>query len=62
MPGVVRWAFAIGFAFIAPFFGGIMGIVILGIALYEAWKINTRATLEITGPHPVGGPAKGAAA
>jgi hypothetical protein len=44
-------------AFAAPFLGGfenIMGIVIMGIALYEAWKINRRQPLVITGPHRVG--------
>lgn len=44
-------------AFAAPFLGGfqnIMGIVIIGIALYEAWKINRRQPLVITGPHRVG--------
>lgn len=38
----------------APFLGGvenIIGIVIIGIGLYEAWKLNRRATLAITGPH-----------
>ena len=53
------------FAFAAPFLGGvenIMGIVIIGIALYEAWKMNKKASLEITGPHRVGAAAEPAAA
>lgn len=58
MPLLFAWVFACGLAFISPFLGGIMGIVILGIALYEAWKINTRIKREITGPHPVGVPIK----
>jgi hypothetical protein len=37
-----------------------MGIVIIGIALYAAWKMNKKAPLVITGPHRVG--AAGAAA
>jgi hypothetical protein len=40
-----------------PFFAGIenaIGLLIIGIALYEAWKLNKRATLEITGPYRVG--------
>jgi hypothetical protein len=44
-------------AFAAPFLGGfenIMGIVIIGIGVYEAWKINKAQPLEITGPHRVG--------
>jgi hypothetical protein len=41
-------------ACVAPFLAGaqnIMGIVIIGIGLYEAWKLNKRADLTITGPH-----------
>jgi hypothetical protein len=46
---------AIGFvlAFAAPFlmgFQNIIGLVIIAIGLYEAWKINKKATLAITGP------------
>ena len=40
----------------APFLAGIqnvIGIVIIGIGLYEAWKLNRRVTLDITGPHAV---------
>jgi uncharacterized membrane protein len=50
-------AFVVVIAFAAPFLGGfenIMGIFIIGIALYEAWKMNKKASLEITGPHVVG--------
>lgn len=46
-----------GLAFAAPFLGGfenIMGIVIIGIGVYEAWKLNKRQLFEITGPHKVG--------
>ena len=49
--------FVLAIAFAAPFLGGfenIMGIVIIGIALYEAWKINRKVPLEVTGPHRVG--------
>jgi hypothetical protein len=38
----------------APFQGGfsnVLGLVIIGIGLYEAWKLNRRRTLVITGPH-----------
>jgi hypothetical protein len=44
----------IGFIFLAaPFLAGFenfMGWIILGIALYEAWKINRRRPLVISGP------------
>jgi len=52
--------FFIVFAFVLaaalPFMGGVgfMGWIIIGIALYEAWKINRR--LPITGPFRLGGP------
>lgn len=36
----------------------IMGVIIIAIALYEAWKMNRRREPEITGPHRIGaGPA-----
>jgi len=40
----------------APFLVGlqnIMGIVIIGIGVYEAWKFNRRVPLVITGPHAI---------
>jgi hypothetical protein len=49
--------FLFALAFAAPFLGGfenIMGIIIIGIGVYEAWKINKAQALEITGPHRVG--------
>jgi len=41
------------FAFLAPIFGGfenLIGLVIIGIGLYEAWKLNRREEFAITGP------------
>jgi len=41
----------------APFLAGIqniIGLIIIAIGLYEAWKLNRRASFEITGPHAVG--------
>jgi hypothetical protein len=38
-----------------PFLGGfanILGLVIIGIGVYEAWKINRRVPLVIAGPFP----------
>jgi hypothetical protein len=43
-------------ACVAPCLAGIqnvIGIVIIGIGLYEAWKLNRRVALDITGPHAV---------
>jgi hypothetical protein len=30
-----------------------MGWIIIGIALYEAWKINKREVVQVTGPYAV---------
>ena len=35
--------------------GNILGMLIIGFALFEAWRINRRATLEVSGPYRVGG-------
>jgi len=46
----------IGFLYAIPFLAGIeniMGLVIIGIGLYEAWKLNQRATLTVSGPYQV---------
>jgi hypothetical protein len=45
--------FLLAFAMAAPFLGGfenIVGILIIGFALWEAWKINRRVPMEIEGP------------
>jgi hypothetical protein len=47
-------AFILGLAFAAPFLGGasnFMGLIIIAIALYEAWKLNRR--IPVTGPFRV---------
>jgi hypothetical protein len=48
-------AIIFGIAFASPFLAGtdnIMGIIIIGIALYEAWKINRR--IPVAGPFQLG--------
>jgi hypothetical protein len=38
----------------APFlvgFSNIIGWIIIGIGVYEAWKINKRRVFAVTGPH-----------
>jgi len=40
-----------------PFLAGfenILGLVIIAVGLYEAWRINKRAVLEVSGPFQVG--------
>jgi hypothetical protein len=47
-----------------PFLGGvqnIMGILIIGFGLYQAWKLNRRLAFVITGPHLLAAPAHAAA-
>lgn len=59
---VIVGVLLLALAFAAPFLGGfenIMGIVIIGIGVYEAWKLNKRQPLEITGPHQVSAAANG---
>jgi hypothetical protein len=53
---MVFWVTVAVIAVAAPFLGGIknlIGIAIIGIALYEAWKINQRRSLQISGPFRV---------
>ncbi len=48
--------YVIVFACAVPFLAGaqnFLGWIIIGIALYEAWKINRRVPLEITGPYKI---------
>jgi hypothetical protein len=60
-PGIVLAILAFGaflvFAFVislaVPFLGGadnIIGLLIIGFALYEAWRINKRVLLQVAGP------------
>jgi hypothetical protein len=56
---VLALLFLLALACIAPFLGGlqnIMGLVIIGIGLYEAWKLNRRTDVTITGPHALARP------
>jgi hypothetical protein len=55
-PGVqilIAVGLLLAFAMAAPFLGGfenIIGILIIGFALWEAWKINRRVPMQIEGP------------
>jgi hypothetical protein len=52
-------AMVFGLAFAAPFLAGVknvIGILIIGIALYEAWKINRK--VPISGPFRIGSGAR----
>jgi len=55
-------AMLVGFTLVLPFLGGadsIMGLIIIAIALWEAWKVNREVPLVISGPLAVGAPANG---
>ena len=57
--GLFALGMLIAFICAAPFLAGfenIIGIVIIGIGLYEAWKLNRRQELVITGPHTIAAP------
>jgi len=46
----------VAIAVAAPFLMGVsnvLGIIIIGIGLYEAWKINKRVPLVVHGPFQV---------
>jgi hypothetical protein len=57
---LLAWLLILLIACAAPFLMGLenlLGILIIGFGLYEAWKINRRAAVTITGPHAVGAAA-----
>ena len=50
---IIGMAVIIALLYAIPFLGGasnVMGLFIIGIALYEAWKLNKRPPLNIAGP------------
>lgn len=50
------WLVLLAFAYASPFLGGaqnIMGLVIIGIGLYEAWKLTRSIPLRVLGPFPI---------
>jgi len=48
-------AMALLVAATVPFLGGvgILGLIIIAIGLYEAWKLNRRPRLAVSGPHTI---------
>jgi hypothetical protein len=56
---VVGLAMLVGLILALPFLAGfenILGIIIIGIGLYEAWKFNRKRVLSVTGPHMIAAP------
>jgi hypothetical protein len=35
-------------------FSNVIGLIIIGVAVLQAWRLNRRITLNITGPYRVG--------
>jgi hypothetical protein len=57
VPRVVVVIVALVLAFIYPFAAGIenaIGLLIIGFALYEAWRVNRYTPLQIEGPFQLG--------
>jgi hypothetical protein len=58
-PAIALMTF-IGLLYALPFLSlpsNIIGLVIIGIGVYQAWVLNKRAVLSIAGPFQVGGTA-----
>jgi hypothetical protein len=53
---VLAMALLLAFACAAPFLAGaqnVIGLVIIGIGMYEAWKLNRHVPIVISGPHAI---------
>jgi hypothetical protein len=55
---VIGSALLLYLAAVLPFLGGvgILGLIILAVGLFEAWKLNRRPRVEISGPHAIAPP------
>ena len=61
---LIALAAVVALAFAAPFlmgFENIIGLVIIAIGLYEAWKINRKPDRTVTGPFRIEDAASAAA-
>lgn len=59
---VVLVALVAGISLAAPFLAGfqnIIGLLIIGFALFQAWKMNRARNIPITGPYQLGQPGAG---
>ena len=55
-PVASDYVIAVMFSLWAPFIDpvrNIMGIIIIAIGLWEAWKVNRRVTIDLAGPYPL---------
>jgi hypothetical protein len=54
---VIFYAIVLVIAAVAPVLAGfknVLGILIIGFGVWEAWRLNKRFVLEVTGPHSLG--------
>ena len=59
---VFFWIFVVVVAFAAPFLAGfenILGILIIGFGLWQAWQLNRKRPFEVAGPFQVAAAAGG---
>jgi disulfide bond formation protein DsbB len=57
---LVALVFLLVLACAAPFLAGaqnILGLIIIGFGVYQAWKINRVHTVVLTGPHAIASPS-----
>jgi hypothetical protein len=50
------WTLILGIALASPFLGGVqnfMGLIIIGIGLYEAWKLTRAVPVQLLGPFAI---------
>jgi hypothetical protein len=56
MPGALDFLALIPLSYAMPFlmgFDNVIGWVIIGVSLWEAWRINRRLELAMSGPHAI---------
>jgi hypothetical protein len=59
---LLAWCFVFALAYASPFLGGlsnIMGLLIIGIGLWEAWKFTRATPIEVLGPFSLASTAPG---
>ena len=57
MSGAALYVTSFLFALVAPFVNSVIGALISLFAFYEAWKMNKRVVIDVSGPHRIGAPA-----
>jgi hypothetical protein len=50
---VALLALTLALPILMAFGGGVISLLIVGFGVWEAWRVNKRLALHITGPHPL---------